>query len=133
MFLCFPNSSLSAFLACKLPNERRIYFQQGFASRFPSLQQIHFQVGKGNKSIIYIFVTTFLDLKEIFSSSSLRIVLFPESNTQDPFWIFSQAMAAELLMRSVSLSAVTAAFAVTIPQREHQILAEVSAALPGVH
>lgn len=66
MFLCFPSSSISAFLAHKLPNERRICFQQGFASRFSSLQQIHFQVDKGIKSIIHIFIAAFMDFKETF-------------------------------------------------------------------
>lgn len=38
-----------------------------------------------------------MDLKKLFFATSLKILLFPESNTQDGFWFFSQAMAAELL------------------------------------
>lgn len=89
----------------------------------------------GNKSIIDIFIATLMDLKKLFFPSSLRI-LFPESNAPDPFWFFSQAMAAELFVRFVNLknpSSLSTVFVIMMPQRGHHILAEASAVLTGVH
>lgn len=77
-----------------------------------------------------------MDLKKLFFPSSLRI-LFPESNTPDPFDFFSQARAAELFVRFVdplkNPSRLSTAFVIRMPQRGHHILAESSAVLTGVH
>lgn len=132
MFFCFPSSSNSIFLAYKLPNKRRICFQQGFVSRFSSLQQIHFQVCKGNKSIIHIFIATFMDLKELFHQPQNSAVSWVKHTRS--FLVFPTGYGCwnpyKICQSPLSLSTD---FVVKIPQREHHFLVEVSAALPGVH